>query len=55
MAAGEPFEDANANGTWDEDRGSDGQGGARDAVLYVVSVSYRRAFGVGEPGARGDP
>jgi Flp pilus assembly pilin Flp len=45
---GEPFEDANANGTWDEDRGSDGQGGARDAVLYVVTVSYRRAFGVGE-------
>lgn len=45
---GEPFEDANANGSWDEDRGSDGQGGARDAVLYVVSVSYKRAFGVGE-------
>ena len=45
---GEPFEDANGNGSWDQDRGSDGQGGARDAVLYVVSVSYRRAFGVGE-------
>lgn len=44
---GEPFEDANANGTWDEDRGSDGQGGARDAVLYVVTVSYKRAFGMG--------
>ncbi len=43
---GEPFEDANANGTWDQDRGKLGQGGARDAVLYVVSVSYRRMFGV---------
>lgn len=43
---GEPFEDANANGTWDQDRGNAGQGGARDAVLYVVSVSYRRLFGV---------
>jgi Flp pilus assembly pilin Flp len=43
---GEPFEDANGNGTWDQDRGTIGQGGARDAVLYVVSVSYRRMFGV---------
>jgi Flp pilus assembly pilin Flp len=45
---GEPFEDANGNGSWDEDRGSDGQGGARDAVLYVVTVSYKRAFGMGQ-------
>lgn len=42
---GEPFEDANGNGSWDADRGVDGGGGARDAVLYVVSVSYPRAFG----------
>ena len=28
---GEPFEDANDNGTWDQDRGSVGGGGARDA------------------------
>jgi Flp pilus assembly pilin Flp len=41
---GEPFEDANGNGSWDEDRGIDGGGGARDAVLYVVEVSYPRAF-----------
>ena len=26
---GEPFEDANDNGTWDRDRGTDGFGGAR--------------------------
>lgn len=42
---GEPYEDANDNGLWDEDRGSAGGGGARDAVLYVVTVSYPRAFG----------
>jgi Flp pilus assembly pilin Flp len=43
-AEGEPFEDINGNGTWDADRGSDGMGGARDAVLYTVTVSYPRAF-----------
>ena len=41
---GEPFEDVNANGTWDADRGIDGMGGARDAVLYTVTVRYPRAF-----------
>jgi hypothetical protein len=45
---GDPFEDANGNGTWDEDRGTAGGGGARDAVLYVVDVSYPRAFGVAQ-------
>ena len=43
---GEPFEDANGNGTWDEDRGKRGMGGARDAVLYQVTVTYPHAFGV---------
>lgn len=41
---GEPFEDANSNGNWDQDRGIAGQGGARDAVLYEVKISYPRAF-----------
>ena len=41
---GEPFEDANRNGTWDNDRGASGQGGARDAVLYTVTVTYARGF-----------
>lgn len=41
---GEVFEDANGNGTWDSDRGVAGQGGARDAVLYKVTVSYDRLF-----------
>lgn len=42
--AGEPFEDANGNGIWDTDRGRDGMGGARDAVLYTVTIEYPRAF-----------
>ena len=41
---GEPFEDANGNGEWDADRGKAGFGGARDVVLYRVTVSYPRAF-----------
>lgn len=41
---GEPFEDANANGSWDKDRGVSGFGGARDAVLYTVTVTYPRLF-----------
>lgn len=43
---GDPFEDVNGNGVWDEDRAKNSSGGARDAVLYVVTVSYTRAFGV---------
>lgn len=41
---GEPFEDANGNGTLDSDRGVNGLGGARDAVLYTATMSYPRAF-----------
>jgi len=41
---GEVFVDANRNGQWDADRGSTGIGGARDAVLYTVTVSYPRLF-----------
>lgn len=40
----EAFEDANGNGTWDQDRGAVGLGGARDAVLYSVSMTYTRKF-----------
>jgi Flp pilus assembly protein TadG len=42
--AGEPFEDANNNGIWDADQGEAGMGGARDAVLYQVTIKYPRAF-----------
>lgn len=38
----EPFEDANGNGIWDPDPGAAGFGGARDAVLYSVTVIYPR-------------
>lgn len=41
---GEPFEDANRNGTWDLDQGEAGIGGARDAVLYNVTIRYPRKF-----------
>lgn len=39
---GEPYEDANDNGVWDIDPGTAGFGGARDAVLYTVTVKYPR-------------
>lgn len=41
---GEPFEDVNGNGSWDQDRGRDGLGGARDAVLYSAVAEYPRLF-----------
>lgn len=42
--AGEPYEDSNGNASWDRDGGNGGQGGAKDAVLYTVEVSYPRMF-----------
>jgi len=42
--AGEPYEDANLNSVWDKDGGNDGQGGAKDAVVYSVEMSYPRFF-----------
>lgn len=41
---GEIFIDANKNGIWDADGGSDGQGGAKDIVLIKYTVSYPRLF-----------
>ncbi|MFM5907842.1 MAG: TadE/TadG family type IV pilus assembly protein [Novosphingobium sp.] len=43
----EPFEDVNGNGSWDTDRGKTGQGGAKDAVVYTVTVIYPRPLAVG--------
>jgi Flp pilus assembly pilin Flp len=43
---GEPFEDVNENGTWDADQGRTGLGGARDVVVYEVTVTYPRPFPV---------
>jgi Flp pilus assembly protein TadG len=42
--AGEPYQDDNLNSTWDKDGANAGQGGAKDAVLYTVTVSYPRFF-----------
>jgi Flp pilus assembly protein TadG len=44
---GETFEDANSNGVWDANQGRSGNGGARDAVLYKVTVSYPRILPIG--------
>lgn len=52
---GEPYEDANDNGTWDA-LGNAGLGGARDAVLYSVTINYKRAFPIAKfiPGQSDD-
>lgn len=36
----EPFVDENNNGVWDASLGRSGQGGAKDAVIYRVTVTY---------------
>lgn len=41
---GEPYQDNNGNGRWDQTGGNDGAGGAKDAMLYTVTVSYPRFF-----------
>ena len=51
---GEPVEDANGNGAWDADQGREGPGSARDAVLFVVTVTYPRAFPIGNLIGLGD-
>lgn len=43
---GEPYEDNNNNGRWDATGGNDGSGGAKDAMVYTVSVAYPRMFPV---------
>lgn len=43
----EPYEDANGNGSYDLDRGKNGNGGARDAILYQVTVRYKRILPIG--------
>jgi len=43
---GEPYEDANGNGSYDLDRGLSGQGGARDAVVLTATMTFDRFFPV---------
>lgn len=45
--AGEPYQDNNNNSVWDKDGGDSGQGGAKDNVVYTVSISYPRMFKFG--------
>lgn len=41
---GESFMDANHNGEWDKDGGTNGQGGAKDVVIIKVTLRYDRLF-----------
>lgn len=42
--SGEPYEDTNNNNVRDLDGADEGQGGAKDSVLYTVTVSYPRVM-----------
>lgn len=41
---GEVWIDRNFNGSYDAKGGTDGQGGAKDVVVYTVDISYPRLF-----------
>jgi len=43
---GECFEDMNGTGSWESDRGSNGNGGAEDVVLYSASMKFNRILPV---------
>jgi hypothetical protein len=45
---GDCFEDANHNGVWDSDSGSNGLGGSDDIVYYQVSVVFPRVVPLGK-------
>ncbi|MEO8724217.1 MAG: TadE family protein, partial [Sphingobium sp.] len=45
-SSGEKWMDLNGNGSFDDMRYSTGQGGAKDAVRYTVTMSYPRIFPV---------
>ncbi|MEQ1549001.1 MAG: TadE/TadG family type IV pilus assembly protein [Chakrabartia sp.] len=44
---GESYTDNNNNNGWDKDGADAGQGSAEDKVLYTVTMSYPRLFGIG--------
>lgn len=43
---GECFTDENGNGTWDQDPGTAGQGGASAVTVYQMTATYPRLFPV---------
>lgn len=51
---GEPFVDTNRNGRWDRDGADEGQGGAKDSVLYTVTVTYPHIVPVADLFGSGD-
>lgn len=44
--SGECFEDVNGTGSWEADSGRNGNGGADDVVLYIVSMKFKRVLPV---------
>lgn len=44
--SGECYDDFNSNGRWDADRGSEGNGGADDVILYTASMTFDRVLPV---------
>lgn len=42
--AGECYADVNDNSQWDANPGKTGVGGAKDSVVYTMSISYPRVF-----------
>lgn len=44
---GDCYDDTNANGRWDADRGTSGTGNSEDIVRYEVTLAYRRVFPIG--------
>ena len=42
--AGECFQDINGDGVWSASAGTNGQGGASDAVIYTATVTYPHFF-----------
>lgn len=44
---GEAYTDNNNNSGWDQDGADSGQGGPEDKVVYTVTMSYPRLFGMG--------
>jgi Flp pilus assembly protein TadG len=46
--AGDCFQDANGNGTYDLDRGRSGLGGAEDVVFFEVTMTYPHIVPVGK-------
>ena len=43
---GESYTDNNNNSSWDADGADSGQGGPEDKVIYTVTMTYPRLFGV---------